>query len=221
MPSPKSMLSPGTSAAARARVRWARPARPAQTDRSWDSCLDGQLVSLMQERNAHAFELFYGRHAAVVLGLAVRMVGDRGLAEDVTQEAFVSLWRGCDLYNPERGSARTWVLGIARHRAIDALRRRSARVRLDRADEGVAERLPARESTEIEVERRDAACGARTAVETLPGDQRRVIELAYFAGLSQTEIAAAIDVPLGTVKGRMRLALEKLRRALGPDEVVA
>lgn len=139
----------------------------------------------------------------------------------MTQEAFLSVWRSCHLYRPERGSARAWALGITHHRAIDALRRRSNRSRLDVAQEGVTEGLLARELTDVEAIGRDDTRRARGAVEALPFEQRQVIGLAYFGGLTHSEIAAALDLPLGTVKGRIRLALEKLRRALGPDEIVA
>lgn len=195
------------------------PTAAAQAQR--DPGPDVDLVVLMQQRNPHAFELVYDRHAAAALGLACRMVGDRGLAEDVTQEAFVSVWRGAANYRPERGTVRTWVLGITRNRAIDALRRRSSQARIRDAAEAFADRSSESTPTEAEATRRDEARSVRGAIIELPDDQRQAVELAYFGGLSQTEIAGRLELPLGTVKGRMRLALDKLRRVLGPDEGTA
>lgn len=217
MPSPPQALTSGTSAVARARARWGGQLEQAPQGPRPDS----QLVTLMQERNPHAFELVYERHAAAALGLARRMVGEQGLAEDVTQETFVSVWRGCANYRPERGSVRTWVLGITRNRAIDALRRRSSQERLRLAAEAGTDRSPAREPTASEAVRHDEAHAVRAAIEDLPDEQRRTIELSFFTGLTQVEIAGALDLPLGTVKGRMRLGLDKLRRVLGPREGAA
>ncbi len=182
---------------------------------------DAELATLIQQRDVTALELLYDRHAGVALGLARRIVADRVLAEDVTQEAFLSVWRSSHLYRPERGSVRAWVLGITHHRAIDAVRRRATQARVKAAEQNRVERLPAGDLTEAAVISRDDTRTTRDALQTLSGDQRRAIELAYFAGLSHTEIAAKLDVPLGTVKGRIRLGLEKLRAVLGPVGVGA
>lgn len=181
---------------------------------------DAQLVDLMQGRDTRAFELVYERHAAAALGLARRIVGDRGLAEEVTQEAFVSVWRSAANYRPARGSVRTWVLGITRNRAIDALRRRSSQDRVRSAAEAFTDRSTDREPTNDAAVRNAEARAVRGAVGELPEEQRRTVELAFFGGLTQVEIASELDLPLGTVKGRMRLALDKLRRVLGPSEGV-
>jgi len=181
---------------------------------------DAQLVRLIQARNKAALEIVYERHACAALGLARRIVSDHTLAEDVTQEAFISVWRNCDLYRPERGSVRAWVLGITRHRAIDALRRRATQTRLNAA-QLLAEEAPSVDLTATEALRRDDTRAAQVALRALPDDQRRAIELAYYAGLTQTEIAAKLGVPLGTVKGRIRLGLGKLRELLAPAEAAA
>ena len=137
------------------------------------------------------------------------------------QEAFLSLWRSGARYDRNRGSVRTWVLGIVHNRAIDALRRRAVRERGRVEDEGIEERLPAPERTELEFARRDEAREIRDALEQLPDEQSRVIELAYFGGLTHVEIASMLDTPVGTIKGRMRLGLAKMRMVLGdPAEVV-
>ena len=116
---------------------------------------------------------------------------------------------------------RTWVLGVVHNRAIDALRRRTTHDRGRVSDEGIEERVAAPERTDVEFARRDEAREIRDALEQLPDEQSRVIELAYFGGLTHLQIASMLDAPVGTVKGRMRLGLAKMRMALGdPKEVV-
>jgi RNA polymerase sigma-70 factor (ECF subfamily) len=149
------------------------------------------------------------------------MCGRRALAEDIVQEAFLSLWRSGSGYDRARGSVRSWVLSAVHNRAVDALRRTGAKAGKDVSDEGIAERLPARDATDAEVERREESRRVRGALDELPSDQRQVIELAYFGGLSHSQIAEMLDLPPGTVKGRMRLGLTKMRSALGEAERVA
>jgi RNA polymerase sigma-70 factor (ECF subfamily) len=177
---------------------------------------DEDLIPLMARGEARAFEAIYERHSGAAYSLAYRMVGTRSVAEDVTQEAFLNLWRSGAHYDRMRGSVRTWVLGIVHHRAIDALRRATVHDRRRTGDEGIAERLEAKERTEVEAARRDEARTVRDAMDQLPADQLHVLELAYFGGFSQSEIAEMLETPLGTVKGRMRLGLEKLRTSLEP-----
>ena len=147
--------------------------------------------------------------------LAYRMCGRRAMAEDVVQEAFMSLWRSGARYDSRRGSVRNWVLGVVHNRAIDAFRRGVVREGRNVSDEGLAERLPADEETATEVARRDEARQVRAKLQELPAEQRQVVELAYFGGFSHTQIAEMLKLPAGTVKGRMRLALTKMRIALG------
>jgi RNA polymerase sigma-70 factor (ECF subfamily) len=149
------------------------------------------------------------------------MCGSRSRAEDVVQEAFVSLWRSGAQYDRTRGSVRSWILAAVHNRGIDAFRRQAARESQDVHDDHLAEHLAAEEETEAEVERRDDAHRVRFALGQLPGEQRRVIELAYFGGFSHSEIAEMLGLPAGTVKGRMRLALTKLRVALGAEGFTA
>ncbi len=175
---------------------------------------DEELMQLVQEGDPRAFELFYDRHGGAAFSLAYRMVGNRVTAEDVTQEAFLSIWRSRRRYERERGSVRTWVLGIVHHRTIDALRRNLVHDRRRTSAEGLEEREQAPELTDVEVVRRDEARTVRGALETLPTEQCHVIELAYFGGFTHTEIADMLEMPVGTVKGRMRLGLDKMRRAL-------
>jgi RNA polymerase sigma-70 factor, ECF subfamily len=175
---------------------------------------DGELLALAREDNADAFELIYDRHSAVAFGLARRICGDAGVAEDVVQDAFLSAWRGRDRYNPERGQVRTWLLGIVHNSAIDRLRRSGVHERRRASAEGIEERLEAPDRTDEEVALRTEAREVRDALAMLPAAQRQVIELAYFDGLSHTQIAAKLGQPVGTVKGRMRLGLLKLHAQL-------
>ena len=169
------------------------------------SLADEEVMHLVQHGNARAFELLYDRHGGAAFSLAYRMVGNRAAAEDVAQEAFLSIWRSRLRYQPERGSVRTWVLGIVHHRGIDALRRSIVHDRRRVDVEGFEETREAPELTEVEAARREEALSARTALEALPEDQSRVIELAYFGGFSHRQIAEMLETPIGTVKGRMRL----------------
>src|ERR687883_605969 len=141
---------------------------------------DEELVPRMARGDAQAFEAIYERHGGAAYSLAYRMTGSRSAAEDVTQEAFLNLWRSGAHYDRARGSVRTWILGIVHHRAIDALRRASVHSRRRSDDETAAERLEAPERVEEDVARRDEAAIVRSAIDRLPSDQVKVIELAYF-----------------------------------------
>jgi RNA polymerase sigma-70 factor, ECF subfamily len=181
---------------------------------------DEEVMVLLRDGNPDAFEVIYDRHGGAAFSLAYRMVGDRNVAEDITQEAFLSMWRSRVRFDRERGSVRAWVLGIVHHRTIDALRRNVVHDRRRVTVEGIEERqeAPERERTEVEVARRDEAREVREAMQLLPGEQLEVVRLAYFGGFTHTEIAEMLSQPIGTVKGRMRLGLEKMRRALSPEE---
>jgi RNA polymerase sigma-70 factor, ECF subfamily len=181
---------------------------------------DHELMRLVGERDAAAFAVLYRRHARAALTLALRLCGRPALAEEVVQEAFLSLWRSPGHYDGRLGSPRTWVLGVVHHRAIDARRGRAAHDRAWVSDEGIDERLEAKERTDREAGRRDAIREVRAVLQRLPPEQSRVIELAYYGGLSNSEIAAMLDTPVGTVKGRMRLGLSKMRTQLHPEQVL-
>jgi RNA polymerase sigma-70 factor (ECF subfamily) len=181
------------------------------------SLADEELMSLVSKGEARAFETIYERHCGAAFSLAYRMCGSRSLAEDVAQEAFLSIWRAGGRYDRARGSVRTWVLGIVHNRAIDALRRTVVHERRRASDEGIEERFEARERTEVEAARREEAETIRGMLDALPAEQSRVIELAYFGGFTHSEIAEMLGAPIGTVKGRMRLGLEKLRGQLAPQ----
>jgi RNA polymerase sigma-70 factor (ECF subfamily) len=172
---------------------------------------DEELMLHVARNDADAFDLIYERHADAAYSLAYRICGTRAAAEEVAQDAFLSLWRNGTRYEPGRGSVRNWILGIVHNRAIDSLRRAVRHESRRAGDEGLAERLMAPERTDVEAGRREEAGTVRGMLAELPADQRRVIELAYFAGFTHTQIADMLAIPVGTVKGRMRLGLEKLR----------
>jgi RNA polymerase sigma-70 factor, ECF subfamily len=176
---------------------------------------DEDLMQLVSKGDPRAFELLYDRHCGAAFSLAYRMTGRRGAAEDVVQEAFLSIWRSGARYDHTRGSVRTWVLGVVHHRAIDSLRRNLRHDTRRASDEGLEERFEAAERTDVQAARREEAAEVRTALASLPAEQSKVIELAYFGGFSHSEIASMLETPVGTVKGRIRLGLEKLRGQLG------
>jgi RNA polymerase sigma-70 factor (ECF subfamily) len=184
-------------------------------DRRRMTLADEDLMQLMRQGDAQAFEVIYERHANAAFSLAYRMTGRRGAAEDVVQEAFLSLWRTGARYDRSRGSVRTWVLGIVHNRAIDSLRRNLRHDTRRASDEGIEERFEAKERTDVQAAHSEEAAEVRTALDTLPDEQSKAIELAYFGGFSHSEIATMLETPIGTVKGRIRLGLEKLRGQLG------
>jgi RNA polymerase sigma-70 factor (ECF subfamily) len=172
-------------------------------------------MQLAHEGEVRAFEMIFDRHAGAAFSLAYRMCGRQAMAEDIVQESFLSVWRAGARYERERGSVRSWLLSVVHNRAIDAFRRGAAKDARDVRDDGISERLASPELTEAEVERRDDARQIRRALGELPPDQRQVIELAYFGGFTHSQIAEMLELPAGTVKGRMRLGLSKLRVSLG------
>jgi RNA polymerase sigma-70 factor, ECF subfamily len=166
-----------------------------------------------------ALESLYEAYHRQAIGLAYRLLGDRGDAEDVVQDAFLALWRSMDRYDPERGSVRTWLLTIVRNRALDVLRSRRAH-----PASPLDESVPFADGTDLVrlVEARIDGARARNALAELPDEQRRTIEMAYLAGLSHSQIASRTDEPLGTIKGRVRLGLQRLRLILqAPPTVTA
>lgn len=166
-------------------------------------------------KDAEAFEVFYDRHGGAAYSLAYRILGERGAAEDCIQEAFISIWRSGGKFDAARGSVRSWTLSIVRNRAIDVLRSKAGKApKMTFDDDEIIESRPSGELTDEEAMRHETATEVRGALSQLPGEQSKVIQLAYFGGFSQSEIAGMLNVPLGTVKGRMRLGLEKIRGEL-------
>lgn len=183
---------------------------------------DEDLLALAGRGDDAAFEALYDRHSRVCFSLAFRLLGDRTAAEDLVQDTFVALWRGSDRYSPSRGSVRTWLLAILRNRGVDRLRSSAAAVR---RQEALAEQTRVGQRVELpEDERaidRVQAEQVKRAMDQLPKEQLDVVRLAYFGGFTHHEIADILAVPVGTVKSRMRLGLERVRRAVGEGPEVA
>jgi len=182
---------------------------------------DAELITLIASGEARALEALYDRYSRVVYSFAVRIVRDPQLAEEVTQEVFFRVWQQAGAFSSARGALITWLLSITHNQSIDEVRKRNRRPqKADAEDPELLLGSVADSSTDIEQE--VWLSGVRTAIiealGRLPKDQRDVIELAYFRGLTQREIAETLDQPLGTIKTRMRLGLQKLREQLGSSE---
>ena len=178
---------------------------------------DEALVARIAARDAAALGLLYDRYGRVMFGVLYRLLGSPEPAEEVAQDAFHAVWRRAATYDPDRGSVRTWLLTIARNAAIDWRRTKGKRIEREAAIDEAAElveeqRVDDRVIASLRAER------VRAAVESLPDEQRVVLSLAYWSGLSQAEIAERTGAPLGTVKSRVRLGMLKLRESLRPEE---
>jgi RNA polymerase sigma-70 factor (ECF subfamily) len=180
---------------------------------------DEQLMARLAMRDIKAFEALYDRYGTLVYSTALRVVGDVQLAEDIAQEVFLRIWRRPDQYVPQRGRFVTWLLSVARNGAVDQIRMRGRRRRHETAGEESARQLPADEGRDpaLMAQLADERQKVRQALTSLPAEQRRVIEMAYYGGYTQQEIAELLNQPLGTVKTRIRLAMQKLRAALEPE----
>lgn len=176
---------------------------------------DASLLRAIQRGDEDGVAGLYDRYGGIAYGLAYRITNDATAAEDVVQEAFVSVWKQARRFDPERGQVRSWLLTIVHHKAVDAVRRRAGRN--ERAlPEGPDEAIATQGRPEQLAEWTLQAEAVREAVRLVPEDQRRTIELAYFMGMTHVEIAERMDVPLGTVKSRLRIGLEKMREYLRP-----
>jgi RNA polymerase sigma-70 factor, ECF subfamily len=172
---------------------------------------DAALLERVATRDHDAFVELYRRYARAVFGLALRRLGDRGRAEDATQEAFASIWRSASRYDRGRGPGAPWLYTVARNAIVDGLRR-SPEPPAEPSDTPSAEPGPPEQAETAWV-----AWRVHRALETLPHPEREVIELAYWSGLSQSEVAAFLGIPLGTVKTRTRSALARLADELGEE----
>jgi RNA polymerase sigma-70 factor (ECF subfamily) len=171
---------------------------------------DEDLMSFVPHGDKEALGTLYDRHSRTAYSLAYRMMGNRPAAEDLVQEAFLQVWRTAGSYRVERGTVRTWLLSIVRYRGIDHLRSSASRRRMQDRAEAVAPTSQPSEAFD-QSWRNSQNEQVRAALRGLPLNQHNVLELAYFSGYTHTEIAELLEVPLGTVKGRMRVGLKKLR----------
>ena len=171
---------------------------------------DEDLISLVGDGDAEAFALLYDRHSRAAYSLAYRLMNGRQAAEDLLQDSFIKVWRSAGGYRVGRGSVRTWILSIVRNRAIDQFRSDASRRRTRDEVEGSTPTSYPSEAF-AETWRNTQQEQLREVLKMLPQEQLRILELAYFSGYTHVEIAERLSLPLGTVKGRMRLGLEKLR----------
>jgi len=188
---------------------------PGQADPQTSGRADEDLLAAIKQGDAAALAELYDRHGRLALALADRLLQDRAAAEDVVQEAFLTVWRRAGSYLPDRGRAQTWLMTIVHNAAIDRRRGRFRREAADLPLDNVAYELAADAADPfVAVADRIEAEQVRLAVNQLPAEQRETIELAYFGGLTHQEIAERTGAPLGTIKSRMRLGLHKLRGVL-------
>ncbi|MGD9570998.1 MAG: sigma-70 family RNA polymerase sigma factor [Thermoleophilia bacterium] len=180
---------------------------------------DEDLLTLVERGDADAFEVIYDRHARVAYSLAFRLLGERQAAEDLVQDSMLAVWRGAAGYRSARGSVRNWMLAILHNRGVDRLRTLGAMARRQEALEQVELRRPEEPDAAALGIGRALAGSVRSELADLPAEQSEVLKLAYYGGFTHHEISHMLDVPLGTVKSRMRLGLERLRRGLGAAEV--
>jgi RNA polymerase sigma-70 factor (ECF subfamily) len=179
---------------------------------------DEDLISLVEANDAQAFAVLYDRHSRAAYSLAYRMMGKRQAAEDLVQDAFLKVWRAAGSYRAERGSVRTWLLSIVHNRGIDQLRSLASHRRTqDRIEASAPKSQPSEAFAESW--RNSQSEQVREALKTLPPEQLKILELAYFSGYTHVEIAKLLGLPLGTVKGRMRLGLKKMKDYFGSQGV--
>ena len=177
---------------------------------------DRELIARIERRDASALALLYDRYGSRLTGLAYRILGETGEAEEVLQEVFLYVWRAASSFDGGRGTVLAWLIVATRSRSIDRLRaRRSAPSARAQSIEDAPERA-AGDDLEAQISGREWESVCRSAMAELPPDQRRVLELAYFEDLTQQEIASKTGIPLGTVKTRARLGLMKLRERMRP-----
>lgn len=185
-----------------------------RTGRPAENLADEDLIRLVGDGDEDAFALLYDRHSVAAYSLAVRMLGDRESAEDVVQDAFLAVYRSARTYTPGRASVRSWLLAMVRNRGIDRIRTARAITRRQQRLESEAAVAQSRDTQAVAMER---AIGSdvRSRLDDLPGEQAAALKLAYYGGFSHSEIAQFLEVPVGTVKGRIRLGLHGLRARVG------
>lgn len=176
---------------------------------------DATLMERMRSGDEGALSAVYDRYSAMLFGTLLRILKDAQAAEEVLQDVFLQLWRSAGRFDAGRGSLPAWLLVIARNRAISRLRGRGSREDLEEKDGDYAGTFVSAHNIEDEASRSELRESLTAALATLPAEQRQAVELAYFEGMTQTEIAARTGSPLGTVKTRVRTAMQSLKRILG------
>jgi RNA polymerase sigma-70 factor, ECF subfamily len=181
---------------------------------------DEALLDRLTRKDPAALEALYARYGRMAFALAYRMLGNPETAEDAVQEAFLSVWRAAETYRHSRGAARGWLLSVVRNRAIDMIRAREARPKVGATLDEIGSLAAEGNNPADDALRRVEAVTVREALASLPREQRETVELAFFAGLSYPEVAATMGAPLGTVKSRLRLAMERLRGLLLAEDAI-
>ena len=182
---------------------------------------DVALIGRIVQSESEALSQLYDRYSRLVFSIAYSLVGDYSTTEEITQDVFVRVWERAGQYKPDQGKVSTWLISIARHRAIDMLRRQGARAE-DRSvswGEATIDGMPSEDDPEEAAELSMQRQRVQAAIAQLPEDQKKALALAYFNGYTHRQIAEALDEPLGTVKTRIRLAMQKLRQLLSDEEV--
>ncbi len=183
---------------------------------SYEHLEDEQLVSLIVQQDQGGLGALYDRYGKAVFGFVYNLLRDAGQTEEVVQEVFLRVWFRAATYRPERGRFQTWLMSMAHHRTVDELRKRRRLQSILETEARLAlmESRAQEDTAAKEAEQREESEIVRKALESLPEEQRQVIQLSYYEGYSQTEIAELLQHPLGTVKTRMRLGMQKLKTAL-------
>ena len=181
---------------------------------------DDALLELISRTQANALNELYGRYSRLVYSIALHMLGEQATAEEITLDVFTKVWQKADTYRSNRGTVRVWLTSMTRNRAIDVLRQQGVRLNVQNKlwTEATSQPISNERVPETAVDLNLRKQRIRAAVIQLPEEQRIILELAYFQGYSQSEIAQLRDLPLGTVKTRVRLAIQKLRRLLQDDQ---
>jgi len=198
-----------------------RPQDPSARDQARDEALaarraeDAALFVRMRDGDERALEALHGRYAGALYSLARQVTRSERTAQDVVQEVFIAVWRSAERFDPAKGSVSAWLFALARHKAIDAVRREvTVQKRTVEADLALEE---APDDVDAEAWRRIQGERIRDAIDRLPPAQKEAVELAFFAGLTHVEVAERLHIPLGTAKTRIRTALLRLRDILGPS----
>ncbi|HEX5691750.1 MAG TPA: sigma-70 family RNA polymerase sigma factor [Roseiflexaceae bacterium] len=194
-----------------------RTIQPLDDELLVDERTDAELLALVARREQRALAALYDRFGGRVFALALRLLGDRQAAEEVTQDVFLRIWQRAATFQPGTASVLAWLLAITRNRSIDELRSRRGAARRQETAELASAPADLAADPQRRAEDRLLAEDVRRMLATLPSRQRRALELSIFGGLSHSEISAALDTPLGTVKSWMRQGLRQLREALGTD----
>ena len=182
----------------------------------YDELSDEQLVTLVTQGETQALGALYDRHSRAVYGFVLHMLREPARAEEITQEVFLNLWLKAGTFRPDRGSFHAWIMTVSHHRVVDELRRdrRQQNTLAEAGRDLLVSGLMPQDGPEAGAQRSEEGAAVRRALNTLPPEQKQVVELAYYQGFTQSEIAQRLHQPLGTVKTRTRMAMQKLRAAL-------